>query len=156
MVASLRKLADEAAACTRCDLDRALADSGIDRSGVYLTNAVKHFKWEESGKRRLHMPPSRTEIVACRHWLEAELVTVKPVVVVALGAVAGSSLVGPGFRVSDHRGKAEDLSVGPWAGILVATIHPSAVLRSADADARERAYAGLVSDLQTAAAAARR
>ena len=80
----------------------------------------------------------------------------KPVVVVALGAVAGSSLVGPGFRVSDHRGRAEDLSVGPWAGTLVATIHPSAVLRSADADARERAYAGLVSDLKAAASAARR
>jgi uracil-DNA glycosylase len=102
-----------------------------------LTNAVKHFKWEKSGKRRLHKPPNRTEIVACRHWLEAELVTVKPVVVVALGTVAGSSLVGP-------------------AGILVATLRPSAVLRSADADARERAYAGLVSDLKAAAAAARR
>ena len=87
-----------------------------------LSPAVKHFKWEESGKPRFHKPPNRTEIVACRHWLEAELVTMKRVVVVALGTVAGSSLVGP-------------------AGILVATIRPSAVLRSADADARERAYA---------------
>jgi uracil-DNA glycosylase len=199
-VPTLRALAADAAACTRCDLyrratatvfgegkaraalalvgeqpgdvedregrpfvgpagrllDRALADSGIDRATVYLTNAVKHFKWEQSGKRRLHKPPNRTEIVACRKWLEAELAVVSPVVVVALGAVAGSSLVGPGFRVSDHRGQVEELTVGSWTGLLVTTPHPAAVLRSADAQARDDSYAGLVSDLALAARAAAR
>jgi DNA polymerase len=134
-------------------LARALADGGITRDAVYLTNAVKHFKWEERGKRRLHKPPNRTEIVACRSWLEEELAVVGPAVVVALGAVAGSSLVGPGFRVSDHRGQVEQLAVGSWSGQLVSTVHPSAVLRSGDRQERDRAYAGLVADLRTAARA---
>jgi uracil-DNA glycosylase len=135
-------------------LDRALADSGIRRDLAYLTNAVKHFKWEESGKRRIHKPPNRTEIVACRPWLEAELTAVAPAVVVAMGAVAGSSLVGPGFRVSDHRGTVESLSVGDWSGLLVTTVHPSSILRAADGTARSEAYAGLVSDLKRAGTAA--
>jgi uracil-DNA glycosylase len=135
-------------------LDQALADSGISRDAAYLTNAVKHFKWEPSGKRRLHKPPNRTEIVACRGWLEEELSVVGPAVVVSLGAIAGSSLIGPAFRVADHRGKTEEITVGNWSGLLVSTIHPSAVLRSPDRQGREQAYAGLVADLKTAAFAA--
>lgn len=136
-------------------LDRALADSGVGRGQTYLTNAVKHFKFQQSGKRRLHKPPSRTEIVACRIWLEQELSVVKPQVVVALGATAGVALAGPGFRVGQHRGKPADIDVGGWHGVLVATIHPSAVLRAPDADAREAAYAGLVADLRAAEQACR-
>jgi uracil-DNA glycosylase len=135
-------------------LDRALAESGISRQRAYLTNAVKHFKWTESGKRRLHQPPNRTEIVACRPWLDEELATVGPTVVVALGATAGSALVGPQFRVGQRRGKPEPLEVGRWRGTLVSTIHPSAVLRS-DPQARAEAYDGLVADLRLAAKAVR-
>jgi DNA polymerase len=133
-------------------LDQALGDSGISRPDAYLTNAVKHFKFEKRGKRRLHQPPNRTEIVACRPWLEQELAIVDPAVVVALGAVAGSALIGPGFRVGQHRGKAEEIRVGSWSGLVVSTIHPSAVLRSRDSEARADAYAGLVADLRTACA----
>lgn len=135
-------------------LDRALADSGIGRDQAYLTNAVKHFKFVQSGKRRLHKPPNRTEIVACRIWLEQELATVRPGVLVALGATAGVALAGPAFRVGQHRGKPEELDVGDWHGVLIATIHPSAVLRAPDGDSRETAYAGLVADLTAAVAAA--
>jgi uracil-DNA glycosylase len=131
-------------------LDHALLDSGIDRERAYLTNAVKHFKFEQSGKRRLHKPPNRTEIVACRPWLEAELAVVQPAVVVSLGATAGSALIGPGFRVGDHRGKVEQIDVGGWHGVMLSTIHPSAVLRSRDGQARDEAYGGLVADLTTA------
>jgi uracil-DNA glycosylase len=131
-------------------LDRALHDSGIDRERAYLTNAVKHFKFEQSGKRRLHKPPNRTEIVACRPWLEAELDVVQPAVVVSLGATAGSALLGPGFRVADHRGKLERLDIGRWHGVMLSTIHPSAVLRSRDGQARDEAYGGLVADLTAA------
>lgn len=135
-------------------LDRALADSGVGRGQTYLTNAVKHFKFSQSGKRRLHKPPNRTEIVACRIWLEQELAVVQPRVVVALGATAGAALAGPGFRVGQHRGKPADINVGTWHGVLVATIHPSAVLRAPDSGARDRAYAGLVDDLTEAVRAA--
>jgi uracil-DNA glycosylase len=135
-------------------LDRALADSEISRERSYLTNAVKHFKWKEQGKRRLHQPPNRTEIVACRPWLDDEIAAVGPAVLVALGATAGSALLGPAFRVGEHRGKPEPLEIGGWRGILVSTIHPSAVLRSAP-DAREQAYDGLVADLRVAASAVR-
>jgi uracil-DNA glycosylase len=132
-------------------LDRALADSGVRRDQTYLTNAVKHFKFRQSGKRRLHKPPNRTEIVACRIWLESELSVIQPRVVVALGATAGAALAGPAFRVGQHRGMPEDIDVADWHGLLVATIHPSAVLRAPDADARQSAYEGLVADLRTAA-----
>jgi uracil-DNA glycosylase len=131
-------------------LDRALADSGIQRADAYVTNAVKHFKWEARGKRRIHQRPNGTEIMACRGWLEAELVTVGPRVAVALGAVAGEALFGRGFRVRDHRGRPEDAAVGDWHGAVVSTIHPSAILRAPDEAAREEAYAGLVTDLVTA------
>jgi len=131
-------------------LDRAMLDSGINREQVYLTNAVKHFKFEQSGKRRLHKPPNRTEIVACRTWLEEELAVVRPAVVVSLGATAGSAFLGSSFRVADHRGKPEQINVGRWHGVLLSTIHPSAVLRARDSHARDRAYGGLVEDLTTA------
>ncbi len=128
-------------------LDRALDDSGITRADVYLTNAVKHFKWTERGKRRIHQRPNGTEIRACRFWLEAEFAVVKPRVVVLLGAVAGEAVFGSRFRVGEHKGKAEEASLGTWHGLVVSTIHPSAVLRGPDAESRDRAYAGLVGDL---------
>ena len=135
-------------------LDRALADSGIGRQDVYLTNAVKHFKWTERGNRRIHQRPNATEIRACTYWLDAELGVVRPRLVVLLGAVAGEAMFGPRFRVGEHKGKVEDASLGPWHGLVVSTIHPSAVLRGPDPESRDRAYAGLVEDLVVAREAA--
>jgi uracil-DNA glycosylase len=141
-------------------LDRALNDSGISRADVYLTNAVKHFKWTGRGKRRIHQRPNGTEIKACRFWLDAELDVVGPRLVVLLGAVAGEAVFGPRFRVGEHKGKVEEAAFGTWRGLAVSTIHPSAVLRGDDPESRERSYAGLVEDLVTArkatAAASRR
>ena len=131
-------------------LDRALDEAGIGRTDVYLTNAVKHFKWTERGKRRIHQRPNGTEIRACGFWLDAELGVVRPRVVVLLGAVAGEALFGSRFRVGEHKGKVEDAAFGTWQGLVVSTIHPSAVLRGPDAESRDRAYAGLVSDLALA------
>ncbi|MFC5801902.1 UdgX family uracil-DNA binding protein [Streptomyces formicae] len=149
-------------------LERALADAGIDPDGTYVTNVVKHFKFTvpEGGRRRIHKAPSLREMTACRPWLEAELRVVRPEVVVALGSTAGKALLGSSFRVTEQRG-----ALLPWPGLaggedggsggeadeageavrgLVATIHPSAVLR---ADDRDAAYKGLVSDLRVAAGA---
>jgi uracil-DNA glycosylase family protein len=131
-------------------LDRALDEAGINRADVYITNAVKHFKWTERGKRRIHQRPSTTEIRACGHWLDAELGIVRPRLVVLLGAVAGAALYGPRFRVGEHRGKPEEAEFGRWRGLAVATIHPSAVLRGPDQESRDRAYQGLVADLVVA------
>jgi uracil-DNA glycosylase len=131
-------------------LDRALQEAGIDRAEVYLTNAVKHFKWTERGKRRIHQRPNGTEIKACGFWLHAELGVIRPRLVVLLGAVAGEAVFGSRFRVGEHKGKTEEASIGPWRGLVVSTIHPSAVLRGADAESRERSYAGLVEDLTVA------
>jgi uracil-DNA glycosylase len=131
-------------------LDRALDDSGISRPDVYLTNAVKHFKWTERGKRRIHQRPNGTEIKACGFWLDAELDIVRPRLVVLLGAVAGEAVFGSRFRVGEHKGKVEEATVGAWRGLAVSTIHPSAVLRGDDPESRERSYAGLVEDLVTA------
>jgi uracil-DNA glycosylase len=136
-------------------LDRALNDAGIDRAEVYLTNAVKHFKWTERGKRRIHQRPNRTEIKACGFWLDAELGVIRPRLLVLLGAVAGEAVFGPGFRVGDHKGKVEEAAVGEWRGLVVSTIHPSAVLRGDDPEARERSFAGLAADLVTAREALR-
>jgi DNA polymerase len=135
-------------------LDRALDEAGIDRSGVYVTNAVKHFKWTERGKRRIHQRPSGSEIRACGYWLEAELGAVRPRLVVLLGAVAGEAIFGSRYRVGEHEGKAEEASFGSWRGLVVGTIHPSAVLREPDQEGRDRAYAGLVADLVVAREAA--
>jgi uracil-DNA glycosylase len=132
-------------------LDEALADAGIERGEVYLTNAVKHFKWRQGrGKRRLHQRPSAVDVRACRPWLEAELAAVEPELVVALGAVAAQALFGPSFRVTKERG---NLVESDFAPLATATVHPSSILRIDDPDERQMARAELASDL---AAAARR
>jgi uracil-DNA glycosylase family protein len=127
-------------------LDQALEEAGIDRGDVYLTNAVKHFKWRPSGKRRLHQKPNWTEMTACRPWLEAELEAVEPRVLVLLGATAAQTLLGRQFRVTKQRGELID---SPLAEFVTATIHPSAILR---ADDRESEYAGFLADLRKVAA----
>jgi uracil-DNA glycosylase len=138
-------------------LDRALADAGIDRSEVYVTNAVKHFKWTPSprGKRRLHSKPSAGEVNACRPWLEREreISLFKPNLLVALGATAGQSLMGSSFRVTRVRG--ELIAETPWGVPLIATVHPSAILRAPDEESRRRDYAAFVKDLKSVAAAAK-
>jgi uracil-DNA glycosylase len=131
-------------------LDRALDEAGLHRDDLYLTNAVKHFKWTERGKRRIHQRPSGPEIRACGPWLMSELEIVRPQLVVLLGAVAGQAMFGSKYRVGEHQGKAAEASFGSWHGLVVGTIHPSAVLRGPDQEARDRAYAGLVSDLTLA------
>src|SRR5215212_1605316 len=110
-------------------LDKALDEAGIDRSKVYVTNVVKHFKWEPRGKRRIHKKPNSMEINACRPWLEAEIAVVKPDVIVALGATAAQALLGPKFRVTKQRGQFIESTFAPY---IMATIHPSAILRAPD------------------------
>jgi uracil-DNA glycosylase len=119
------------------ELDGAIAKAGIDRSKVYVTNAVKHFKWEPRGKRRLHSKPSWTEVVACRPWLIEELKLLEPRVVVCLGATAAQSLLGRTFRLTQHRG--EFLESEYARGVVLATVHPSSLLRIPDREARHRA-----------------
>jgi uracil-DNA glycosylase family protein len=133
-------------------LQKALEDAGIPRDTAYLTNAVKHFKWEPRGKRRIHKKPRASEIRACRPWLEAELRAVKPVVVVCLGATAAQSVLGPQFKLMQQRGQVFPTVL---AGRVVATIHPSAVLRAPDAEGRRAAYDSLVADLKVAAKVAK-
>jgi uracil-DNA glycosylase family protein len=128
-------------------LDRALDQAGIDRDAVYVTNAVKHFKWQPRGKRRIHQKPNAGEIKACRPWLEAEIAAVQPELIVALGATAAQSLLGPSFRVTQHRGELFDSALGP---MVTATVHPSSILRAHDED-REREFEALVTDLSQAA-----
>ena len=134
-------------------LDKALVAAGIDRRSVYVTNAVKHFKFEERGTRRIHKTPSRTEVVSCRPWLLNELNAIQPDVVVLLGATAAKSLMGSSFRLTAHRGevlrlpaddKKIDLDIDPR---VVATVHPSAILRGPSED-REKAFDALVADLR--------
>jgi DNA polymerase len=129
-------------------LDKALADAGIPRDQVYVTNAVKHFKWEPRGKRRIHKKPRASEVKACRPWLEAELRSVKPAVVVCLGATAAQSMLGASFKLMQQRGQVVS---SPAAGRVVATIHPSAVLRAIDSEGRTAAYEMLVADLKRVA-----
>ncbi len=130
-------------------MENALAEVGIDRMKIYLTNAVKHFKWKPRGKRRIHEKPSAREILACDPWLRSELKLVEPQILVALGATAAQSLFGKDFRVTQMRGKWID---SPLAGKAIATIHPSAILRTPD-DLREQAYRDFVADLATVSAA---
>lgn len=127
-------------------LDDALAEAGIARSDVYITNAVKHFKWErgEKSRRRIHRKPNGTEIRACRPWLDQELALVKPRVVVCLGATAAQAMLGRSFRVTKSRGRKQS---APFAEAVFATVHPSAVLRAPDADARAEARKALIADL---------
>jgi uracil-DNA glycosylase family protein len=122
--------------------DKALGEVGIDRSEVYVTNAVKHFKWQPRGKRRIHQKPSSGELTACRPWLDAELEVVRPRVLVCLGATAAQALLGRQFRVTKQRGEPVD---SPLAEYVLATIHPSAILRAQDRDAE---YDGFVADLR--------
>jgi DNA polymerase len=129
-------------------LDKALGDAGIPRSQAYLTNAVKHFKWEPRGKRRIHKKPRVSEMKACRPWLEAELRVVKPAVLVCLGATAAQSVMGPRFKLMQNHGT---LLQSPLGQPVVATIHPSAVLRAPDSEGRRAAYEMLVADLKVAA-----
>ena len=133
-------------------LDRALADAHIAREKVFVTNAVKHFKWRPSGKRRLHEKPNAGEIRACRPWLDLELDLVKPEVMVLMGATAATAVLGPAFRITRGRGKLMPATEDEPARI--ATFHPSAILRAPDAEAREASYAALVADLRAAAEAA--
>jgi uracil-DNA glycosylase len=143
-------------------LRRALGDAGIDPADTYTTNAVKHFKFRRMGKRRIHQTPDRIEITACRPWLLAEFAQLNPRVVVALGATAGQALLGPSFRVTRQRGElmpwpesayhAEDFAQPGGTAQILATLHPSAILRGDD---RDTAYKGLVADLQVAASALR-
>ena len=139
-------------------LDRALHDAGIIRADVYLTNAVKHFSWEPRGKRRLHKKPRMSEVKACRPWLDAELRAVGPLLLVLLGATAAQVVMGPQFKLTAHRGKllVPPASTDVAAPRVLATIHPSAVLRTPDADSRKVAYDSLVADLKVAARAVRR
>jgi len=128
-------------------LDEALAEAGIDRKRVFVTNAVKHFKWRPSGKRRLHERPNGPEIAACRMWLELELQLVKPDIVVALGATAAQALLGPAFRVTRDRGKVVS---SPLAPRVIATVHPSSILRAPD-QSREAEMRAFVRDLRVVA-----
>jgi uracil-DNA glycosylase family protein len=141
-------------------LRRAIGDVGLDPDELYITNAVKHFKHRVAGKRRIHQTPDRVEIVACRPWLLAEFAQLDPKIVVALGATAGQALLGPSFRVTRSRGvlmpwpesayHPEDFAQPGGSAQVLATLHPSAILR---ADDRDAAYAGFVKDLQIAAGA---
>jgi uracil-DNA glycosylase len=125
-------------------LDRVLEEVGIDRDQVYVTNAVKHFKWEPVGKRRIHKKPNSREIAACRPWLEAELDVIKPTVLVCLGATAAQALLGKDFRVSQQRGR---LIPSPLASFVMATVHPSSILRAPDEEKRRQARADFIADM---------
>jgi DNA polymerase len=131
-------------------LDRALEEAGIDRKKVYLTNVVKHFKWEPRGKRRLHKKPNSREIAACRPWLDAELALVKPLVIVCLGATAAQALLGAQFRVTKQRG---EFVPSPLAPHVAATVHPSSILRAPDEASRRKEYDQFVRDLKRIAKA---
>ncbi len=131
-------------------LDRALEAAGIDRRQVYVTNAVKHFKWEARGKKRIHQKPNAGEVRACSPWLRAEIAAVRPEAILCLGATAAQALFGPAFRVTARRG--EPIAT-PLAPLAMATVHPSSILRAPDEDARRRELAQLVADLRAFRAA---
>src|SRR3954463_7397888 len=134
-------------------LDRALAEAGIDRAAVYVTNVVKHFKWEPRGKRRIHKKPSAREIAACRPWLDTEIALVKPRAIVCLGATAAQALLGRQFKVTAHRG---EFIPSPLAPIVLATVHPSSILRAPDDESRHREMKQFTEDLKTVAKALKR
>lgn len=125
--------------------DNALEEAGIERKQTYVTNVVKHFKWEPRGKRRIHKKPNSAQIAACRPWLEAELAVVKPDVLVALGATAAQSLIGPQFRVTKQRGEFLESTLAPY---VMATVHPSSILRAPDDETRQLEYRRFVDDLK--------
>jgi uracil-DNA glycosylase family protein len=125
-------------------LDSALAEAGIDRKTVYVTNAVKHFKWEPRGKRRIHKKPNAAEIAACQQWLEAEIAAVKPRIIVCLGATAAQALLGRKFRLTQHRG---EIIESPLAPLVLATVHPSSILRASDDETRREEMRRFIQDL---------
>lgn len=129
-------------------LDRALAEAGIDRKSVYVTNVVKHFKWEPRGKRRIHKKPNASEIAACHPWLNAELDVIKPRILVCLGATAAQALLGRQFKVSAARGVPVE---SPLAPVVMATVHPSSLLRAPDDETRRRETDRFVEDLRAVA-----
>jgi uracil-DNA glycosylase family protein len=129
-------------------LDRALADAGIDRRKVFITNVVKHFKFERRGKRRIHRRPAADEVRACAPWFRSELEVVKPKALVAMGATAAQDLFGRSFRVTKERGKPIDSDLAP---LVTATIHPSAILRAPDEESRREEYDAFVADLRAVA-----
>lgn len=126
-------------------LDKALIEAGIDRSKVYVTNAVKHFNWEPRGKRRIHKKPNAAEIAACRPWLDAEIAKLRPKVIVCLGATAAQALLGKTFRVTQHRGEFIESALAPY---VAATVHPSSILRAPDDAARHEEMKRFVADLK--------
>jgi DNA polymerase len=130
-------------------LDRALEAAGVDRAQVYVTNVVKHFKWEPRGKRRIHAKPNAAEIAACRPWLEVEIAAIKPRILVCLGATAAQALLGRTFKVSQQRG---EFVPSPLAPRATATVHPSSILRAPDDEARRREMERFVKDLEKIAA----
>jgi len=130
-------------------LRRALGEAGIEIASVYLTNAVKHFKWRRQGKRRLHERPNHEEVMACRVWLDMEIEAVRPAALVALGATAAGALLGPSVRVTKARGKKLASTLAP---LVTVTVHPSSILRSTDEASRARAYEQFVADLKRIAA----
>ena len=125
--------------------DDVLETVGIDRSQTYVTNVVKHFKWEPRGKRRIHKKPNAQEISACRPWLEAEIALVKPQVIVALGATAAQTLLGPKFRVTQQRGQFIESTLAPY---VMATVHPSSILRAPDDETRRLEHRRFIDDLK--------
>ena len=131
--------------------DRALQEAGIGRSAVYITNAVKHFKFEERGKRRIHKKPTNAEAKACRPWLEAEITLIRPKIIVCLGATAAQSVFGSGYRVTKERGRFIEHS---WAPQATSTIHPSAILRAPTDEQRHLEYQRFVADLKKVAVSA--
>jgi uracil-DNA glycosylase family protein len=126
-------------------LDRALQEAGIDRAEVYVTNVVKHFKWEPRGKRRIHKKPNAAEIRACRAWLDAEIAVVKPAAIVCLGSTAAQAVIGPWFKVSTERATFVE---SPLAPLVTATVHPSSILRAPSDDERRLEMARFVADLK--------
>ena len=126
-------------------LDKALVEAGIDRKEVYVTNAVKHFNWEPRGKRRIHKKPSAMHIAACRPWLDAEIAAVKPRVIVCLGATAAQALLGKTFKVTQRRGELIPSDLAPY---IVATVHPSSILRAPDEESRHEELSKFIQDLQ--------
>jgi DNA polymerase len=129
-------------------LDRALEQAGIDRESVYVTNVVKHFKWEPRGKRRIHAKPNAAEISACRPWLETEIALVRPHALVCLGATAAQALLGKTFKVSRQRGEFVESSLAP---LVMATVHPSSILRATDDESRRAEMERFVADLKNLA-----
>ena len=126
-------------------LDKALEEAGIDRKEIYVTNAVKHFKWEPRGKRRIHKKPNSLEITACKPWIEAEINVIQPDVIVCMGATAAQSLLGRGFKVSTQRGVFIESPLAPY---VMATVHPSSLLRAPDDETRRRETLRFIQDLK--------